>query len=1365
MSHYICSTSTCAIATSKASFPVDMNCPVCQQPLSLVEERSALSDEDEQLIVSLPYVIAYPLKRTLLEKHAWTRINLFKDTFLNYLKYLGLLTASEFFNSPFKDKKMVALFHQTLAEPSFGTWVQFIRETLNFLKEQDHAFFCPEIPLYSESVETGKKPKLFKGEIEYIDGNGDVQLTKQKATAINMLINFRNRYLGHGLTLDETASQKLWEEYFPIFRDLLEQMNFTKQYPMFKYEHGESFLLGSAEIVIVEKGSQTPGRVWIENEQGKSMDILPFYVVPGEVSLGKEDKEQILTYESYTGKTIKFFSPEGTEKQTSGKILEKLNLLLRDKQKEQPYSSETFTKEVFLTRVADENKLILDTLIAEKKVIPGVYVHREEMEIKLREWIGARANIFFIAAEAGSGKTNLVVEMQKQYTERGLPSLLIRTSRMEKQTLTAQLAYLLNIDEEKGLRQYNAIAGNQADPTFVLIDGLNEAINTEEIWREILEISKIFQPGSLKFVITSRANTKADIERYTLSEADEHYMYGDNKVGEKDLISFVHWLTPLNMVEMKEAWEDYVNKDKNKFKPLFSFDDLARVDRELYDQLSNPLILRLFLETYHGKSLPKKGSKYLNIWKDWLAHFSEQEQAFLKLLADTIWEEGKNELLLDDILKNNRLKPYFNSDLINAPYNRLKNLGWISRYVKNQNACLAFTVEGALLHLLGAKLKRIDPTLKANDIKEILKTGNKLKSSSAEVLLRQKALEGDLSLITDLIDIGIEHLELCVNPLLIFLKTYGSQTTIDMILKNPTEYDWIIFGELLEELEALQLFSLKSDFSNELYQRLHEDINEMNLHVAVKLLDDLCFPENTILLNLIENQLAKSKIETNSALRIKKSLAYYYSFNGFPEKSIQIYQDIYNFNTIQDATILNLIGVAYDNCGDSKNAVHFYSQTKIILVATGKISKLLGFVNFNLARYENDLEEKIKLYEESLMIFRQLHGDKHKDVADTLAALGLSYLEKGAFEEALKFFNDALAILSEIGADLRDIYNYLGYYYRELEDFEKSFIFYEKALQIAIKKVGQENDSLVSQLTRIGPVIFQLDNDQKSLDFFKRIDEIINKKTDFKDFDSVIYIKSSLGYLHFYLSDYDAAIQEFKLALEVQKDHPSEYSLGLINDIYYYLAYALYCKKDYTESIGILEKLGKLKKHEVDHESFLDYNELLGNCLFYLERYNDAILTYKKVLKEYDDPIAKSKILDLIAACYEHLKEFDRAVQFYQKCLKIVTNDQVKISKLIFRIGFCHQQINDFTLAIEAYKKGLLVQNSSSCHFHIAQCYEALNERENAFNYYIQSAEIRKDDPDLGIESVSTQEAISNAKRLAKEFNKEHELPDWMKDQ
>ena len=83
-----------------------MNCPVCQTLLQEVKEKPLLTIADEKLLENLPYVIAYPLKQTLQEQHAWTRLNIFKDTFLNYLKYIGLLTTSVFFNSPFTDKKM-----------------------------------------------------------------------------------------------------------------------------------------------------------------------------------------------------------------------------------------------------------------------------------------------------------------------------------------------------------------------------------------------------------------------------------------------------------------------------------------------------------------------------------------------------------------------------------------------------------------------------------------------------------------------------------------------------------------------------------------------------------------------------------------------------------------------------------------------------------------------------------------------------------------------------------------------------------------------------------------------------------------------------------------------------------------------------------------------------------------------------------------------------------------------------------------------------------------------------------------------------------------------------------------------------------
>ena len=96
--------------------------PRDQDKLNEEVKEDLISQKDKILISFLPYLIAFPLEKTLEEEHAWTKINLLKDTLLNYLKFLGLITASEFFNSPLKDKNIISSFYKNLSSPSFGSW-------------------------------------------------------------------------------------------------------------------------------------------------------------------------------------------------------------------------------------------------------------------------------------------------------------------------------------------------------------------------------------------------------------------------------------------------------------------------------------------------------------------------------------------------------------------------------------------------------------------------------------------------------------------------------------------------------------------------------------------------------------------------------------------------------------------------------------------------------------------------------------------------------------------------------------------------------------------------------------------------------------------------------------------------------------------------------------------------------------------------------------------------------------------------------------------------------------------------------------------------------------------------------------------
>jgi tetratricopeptide (TPR) repeat protein len=1110
----------------------------------LENNSSKLSPEDIDLISSLPYVIAYPLQQTLLEKHPWTKINLYKDTFLNYLKYLGLLSASEFFNSDIKDKGMVLLFQQNLIETAFGKWNHYIRETLKFLKGQNHTLFCPELATYYELVETGNKSKKHKGEIEFIDANGDIQLKKQEATSIGMLINFRNRYLGHGLTLDAQKAEALWQEYFPIFRNLLEQLHFAKDYPMLKREDGKTYLLHSADITSVDYNSVSDSSIWIENKEGKVINILPFFIVPGEVSLVTEDKEQMLTYESYTGKTIKFFSPEGTEKQTSGKLLEKLNLLLRDKQKEVPYAPEEFTKEEFLNRIAEENKLLLETLIREKKIIPGIYQHREDIEIKLREWIGARANIFFIAAEAGSGKTNLLAEIQKQYAEWESPSLLIRAGRMEKQSLKAQIAYLLNIDLQQGLENYSSIAGTQAAPTFILIDGLNEANHAESIWQEILSLSAIFEPGSVKFVVTNRANTKADLERYFVSDKEQELLYGENKGNEKGLGAYSFWLSALDMKEMKGAWENYVAKDKARFKPQFTFDAIAEFDRGIYNQINNPLILRLFLEIYNGKTLPKKGNKHLHIWNDWFKTFSEAEQTFFKLVTDEIWQKGENELLLDDLLNNKILKPYFTSDIINAPYQRLKNLGWISSYAKDLNSYVGFTVEGSLLYLLGLKLQNQMPKIDLEYIQRILQTNSKLQTSSIEAFLAEEALMGNLDLVSELIDTEDHDISICITPLVLFLKTFGVKATINKILENPTERDLEVLLEVDAQLEGLQLHVLRKDFLTEFMPK-----NAFNTE------DSVLLGLNAItIFDKREAILYFEKINTNASFIEKKpkllfqlgncerNFSNYGKALEYYEKCLEIRLKTLGGLHPSVASSYNDIGEVWHHKGEFDKALDYYEKCLAIRFKTiGRVHPDVAamFNNIGMVWADKGVYDKaLYYYEKSLVIFLKTLGSKHPDVATIYNNIGILWAKKDEYDNALDYCENSLAIrLKTLGDEHPDVafsYNNIGSIWKRKGKFDKALEFYEKSLVMSLKTVGDEHPGVASSYNNIGEVWHHKGKFDKALEFYEK-SLVIRLKIFGDDHPDVATSNFNIGTINKILNNFVLAIEYYQRGFSIQK--------------------------------------------------------------------------------------------------------------------------------------------------------------------------------------------------------------------------------------
>ena len=192
-------------------------------------------------------------------------------------------------------------------------------------------------------------------------------------------------------------------------------------------------------------------------------------------------------------------------------------------------------------------------------------------------------------------------------------------------------------------------------------------------------------------------------------------------------------------------------------------------------------------------------------------------------------------------------------------------------------------------------------------------------------------------------------------------------------------------------------------------------------------------------------------------------------------------------------------------------------------------------------------------------------------------------------------------------------------------------------------------------------------------------------------------------------------------------------------------------------------------------ENHPDCATSFNNIGFALDRkgeYDKAIEYYEKCLNielktlgEKHPSIATT--YSNIGFAFENKGDYTNAIKFYHqsKEVKIIVfgKKHTSVSLSFFNIGRCFKKLSKYKEAIEAFKNGYKYYRKGGFPFNIAECYERLGEGLKAFDYFLESAEIRKNDPDAGMNHNSTIETIQNAIRLAKELAKESELPEWMK--
>jgi tetratricopeptide (TPR) repeat protein len=134
--------------------------------------------------------------------------------------------------------------------------------------------------------------------------------------------------------------------------------------------------------------------------------------------------------------------------------------------------------------------------------------------------------------------------------------------------------------------------------------------------------------------------------------------------------------------------------------------------------------------------------------------------------------------------------------------------------------------------------------------------------------------------------------------------------------------------------------------------------------------------------------------------------------------------------------------------------------------------------------------------------------------------------------------------------------------------------------------------------------------------------------------------------------------------------------------------------------------------------------------------------------------------------CYEK-GEFEKALEYFQQCLeinmKILGTGHPYVGVAYFSVGNCQKELQLYDNAIETYLKGYEIEkNDGIFPYRLGQCYESITNLNVALDYYVLSADVRSNQEGGGLEHPATQESIAAAVRIAKQIQREDELPKWM---
>ncbi|MFB2877786.1 tetratricopeptide repeat protein [Floridanema aerugineum] len=361
---------------------------------------------------------------------------------------------------------------------------------------------------------------------------------------------------------------------------------------------------------------------------------------------------------------------------------------------------------------------------------------------------------------------------------------------------------------------------------------------------------------------------------------------------------------------------------------------------------------------------------------------------------------------------------------------------------------------------------------------------------------------------------------------------------------------------------------------------------------------------------------------------------------------------------------------------------------------------------------------------QNFQVFAQI-PDARKMEADLLFRQGNQQFQISQVEEALQFWQQALAIYREIKnrqGEAASLGN-LGIAYDSLGDYTKAIVYYQQCLIITQEIEDRFNEGRV--LGNLGATYSSLGDYAKAIEYQRQSLAI---KREIKDRQGEGQALGNLGTVSRLLADYAKAIEYYQQSLAIfreikdrQGERQSLDNLGATyNSLGDYAKAIEYGQQSLTISQEIKDRLGEgasLSNLGVAYYSLGDYAKAI--------EYHQQSLA---IVREIKDRLGEGTSLGNLGVAYYSLGDYAKAIEYHQQSLAIKQEikDLQGEGKTLGDLGNVYQILGDYVKAIDYYQQCLAITRKVKARKHEGQCLGNLGSSYLFLNNYAKAIEYQQ---------------------------------------